>query len=50
MIERLIELYSNKKIPNFRTVENAVTRLASHRKSKPTQAKALKEYDKIAGK
>ena len=50
MIEHLIELYSNKKIPNFRTVENAVTRLASHRKSKPTQAKALKEYDKIAGK
>ena len=50
MIEHLIELYSNKKIPNFKSVENAVTRLASHTKSKPTQAKALKEYDKIAGK
>ena len=50
MIEHLIELYSNKKIPNFRTVENAVTRLASHTKSKPTQAKAVKEYDKITGK
>ena len=28
MIERLIDLYSNKKIPNFKTVENAVIRLA----------------------
>ncbi len=27
-----------------------MTRLASHTKSKPTQAKAVKEYDKIAGK
>ena len=27
-----------------------MTSLASHTKSKPTQAKALKEYDKIAGK
>ncbi len=50
MIDHLIELYSNKKIPNFKTVENAVTRLASHTKSKPTQTKAVREYDKIANK
>ena len=48
MIEHLIELYSNKKILNFKTVENAVARLASHTKSKPTQTKAVREYDKIA--
>jgi hypothetical protein len=50
VIELWIELYSSKKIPNFKTVENAVTRLASHTKSKPTQTKAVREYDKIAGK
>ena len=42
MIEHIIDLYSNKKIQNFKTVENAVTRLASHTKSKPTQTKAVR--------
>ena len=50
MIDRLIELYTLRKIPNFKTVENAVTRLASHTKSKPTQAKAVRKYDKIVSK
>ncbi len=50
MINRLIELYTLREIPNFKTVENAVTRLTSNTKSKPTQAKAVGEYDKIVSK
>ena len=50
MIDTLIELYINRKISNFNTVENAVTRLASHTKSIPTQTKAVREYDKLTSK
>ncbi len=50
MIEHLTELYSNKKIPKYRTVEKAVSRLASKTKSKAIQTKAAREYDKIANK
>ena len=50
MIEHLIDLYSNKKIPNFKTVKNAVIRLALKTKSKSIQEKAVREYDKIANK
>ena len=50
MINTLIELYINRKIVNFNTVENAVTRLASHTKSKPTQEKAIREHDKLVSK
>jgi hypothetical protein len=50
MIDHLIELYSNKKIHNSKTVENAVTRLFSHTKSKATQTKAVREYDITAKK
>ncbi len=45
-IEHLFELCFNKKIFNFRSSDKACL---TH-ESKPTQAKALKEYDKIAGK
>jgi hypothetical protein len=45
MIDHLVELYTIRKTPNFNTVENAITRLASHSKSKPTQAKAVREND-----
>ena len=47
MIEHLIELYYNKKIPNYKTVENVVTRLLSKSKNTAIQAKAVREYDKI---
>ena len=50
MINTLIELYINRKIVNFTTVETAVTRLASHTKSKPTQEKAVREHDKLVSK
>ena len=34
MIQHLIDLYSSKKIPNYRTVENAVSRLSLKTKHK----------------
>ena len=50
MIKHLIELYSDKKIPNYRTVETAVNRLTLKTKNKSIQAKGVREYDKIANK
>ena len=50
MIQDLIELYYNKKIPNYKTVENVVTRLLSKSKNAAIQAKAVREYDKIIQK
>ena len=43
MIQTLIELYRDSKIPNYRTVENAVNRLSLKVKNKAIQAKALKD-------
>ena len=50
MIQTLIELYRDRKIPNFKTVENAVNRLSLRVKSKAIQAKALKEFEAITKK
>ncbi len=50
MIKHLIELYSDKKIPNYKTVENAVNRLTLKTKNTSIQAKGVREYDKIAKK
>ena len=47
MIDKLTELYYNKKIPNYMTVENAVTRLVMKTKNLAIQAKAVREFDKI---
>ena len=49
-IQSLIELYSSRKIPNYRSVENAVNRLAAKTKSKAVQAKALKDYEALTKK
>ena len=45
MIQTLIELYRDRKIPQFRTVELAVNRLSLRVKSKAIQAKALKDFE-----
>ncbi len=50
LIKHLIELYSDKKIPMYATVENAVARLDLKTKNEAIQKKAVKEYDKIANK
>ena len=50
MIQSLIELCSLRKIPNYRSVENAVNRLALKTKSKAIQAKALKDYEALTNK
>ena len=50
MIKHLIELYSDQKIPNYKTVGNAVSRLALKTKHTAIQAKAVREYDSIAKK
>ena len=50
MIDHSIELYSSKKIPNFKTVENSVMRLSNKTKSKPIQEKAVREHERITGK
>ena len=50
MIQHLIDLYVNKKIPNYRTVENAVSRLSLKTKHKGIQGKALKDYEAIVSK
>ena len=42
MIEHLTELYYNKKIPNYKTVENAVTRLVMKTKNPAIKAKAVR--------
>ena len=47
MIKHLIELYSDKKIPNYKTVENVVTRLITKTKNTSIQAKGVKEYEKL---
>ena len=40
MIKHLTELYSDKKIPNYKTVENAVNRLALKTKNVAIQKKS----------
>ena len=50
MIQTLVELYRDRKIPNYRTVENAVNRLSLKVKNKAIQAKALKDFEAIANK
>ena len=50
MIKHLIELYSDKKIPMYATVSNAVSRLALKTKNKSINERAVKDYDKIASK
>ena len=50
MIQTLIELYRDRKIPKFRTVEIAVNRLSLRVKSKAIQAKALKDFEAITNK
>ena len=50
MIQIPIELYRDRKIPNFKTVENAVNRLSLKVKNKAIQAKALKDYEVITKK
>ena len=42
MIDKLTELYYNKKIPNYKTVENVVTRLLTKTTNKTVQEKTLK--------
>ncbi len=50
MIENLIELYSSKKTPNFKTVETSVMRLSDKTKSKQIQEKTARKYEIITGK
>ena len=48
MIDSIISLYEEKKIPNMKTAENAVVMLSS--KHKATIPKALENYKKIVAK
>ena len=48
MIDSIITLYEEKKIPNMKTAENAVVMLSS--KHKATIPKALENYKKIVAK
>ena len=50
MIQTLIELYRDRKIPQFRTVELAVNRLSLRTKSKAIQAKALNDFQALTKK
>ncbi len=50
MIQHLLDLYSAQKIPNIRTVENAVSRLSLKTKHKGIVAKVLSEYEAITAK
>ena len=50
MIQTLLELYRDRKIPQFRTVELAVNRLSLRVKSKAIQAKALKDFEALTKK
>jgi len=48
MIDSIISLYEEKKIPNMKTAENAVVMLSS--KHKATIPKALENYKNIVAK
>ena len=48
MIDSIIDLYQEKKIPNMKTAENAVVMLSS--KHKATIPKAIENYKKIVAK
>ena len=50
MIDKLTELYYNKKIPKYRTVENVIIRLLAGTKNRNAQAKAVREFDKVMQK
>ncbi len=50
MIQTLTELYRDRKIPKFRTVELAVNRLSVRTKGKPIQDKALKDFEALTKK
>ena len=50
MIDKLTELYYNKKIPNYKTVENVVTRLLAKTTNKTIQEKTVREYNKVVEK
>ena len=50
MIEHLIELYYNKKIPNYRTVEIVVARLLAKTTNDAIREKTLKGYKKVIDK
>ena len=45
MIKHLIELYTDRKIPMYATVERAASRLSNATKNKAIQIKAVKEYE-----
>ncbi len=49
-IQKIIELCSSRKIPNFRTALNAVLRLASNRKLTISSSKAVKAYGQLVTK
>ena len=50
MIQTLLELYRDRKIPQFVTVERAVNRLSLRTKNKAVQAKALKDFEALTKK
>jgi len=50
MINTIINLYQNKKIPNFKTAENVVLRLSNKTKHKGIQERALKDYKATVAK
>ncbi len=49
-IQKIIELYSSRKIPNFKTALNAVLLLASNHKLTISSNKAVKAYDQLMAK
>ncbi len=49
-IQKIIELYSSRKIPNFKTALNAVLLLASNHKLTISSNKAVKAYDQLMTK
>ncbi len=49
-IQKIIELHSSRKIPNFKTALNAVLLLASNHKLTVSSNKAVKAYDQLMTK
>ncbi len=49
-IQKIIELYKSRKIPNFKTALNAVLLLASNHKLTISSSKAVKTYDQLMTK
>ena len=49
-IQKIIELYKSRKIPNFKTALNAVLLLASNHKLTISSNKAVKTYDQLMAK